>query len=140
MMGPQDNEDGVINTPRPSEDKCEDIQSPDEAQSEHGDSQLFEHVQPEDTPEDIPTPTVEEQYEPEAEQWPATFAQGIVTTNMEISPPPTPPSRAPNDHEWRFKKMTSPCEWIEDYRPGGYHPVHLGDVFKNGEYKILVGQ
>ncbi|KAI2615149.1 serine protein kinase [Hypoxylon sp. NC1633] len=56
---------------------------------------------------------------------------------METSPPPTPPSRAPDDHERRFKDMTTPCEWIEDYRPGGYHPVHLGDVFKNGQYKIL---
>ncbi|KAK9769112.1 putative Serine protein kinase [Seiridium cardinale] len=137
MTRPQDNEDRVINTPRPFEDKREDIQSPDEAQSEHEDSQLSEHVQPEDTPEDIPTSTVEEQYEPRAEQRPATFAQGILTTNLEISLPPTPSSRAPNDHEWRFKKMTSPCEWIEDYRPGGYHPVHLGDIFKDGEYKIL---
>ncbi|ORY71412.1 serine protein kinase [Pseudomassariella vexata] len=56
---------------------------------------------------------------------------------MQTSPPPTPPSSAPDDREWRFKKMTSPCEWIEDYQPGGYHPVHLGDVFKNGQYKIL---
>jgi serine/threonine protein kinase len=32
--------------------------------------------------------------------------------------------------------MTTPCEWIEDYRPGGYLPVHFGDLFKNGSYKV----
>ncbi|KAK0651099.1 serine protein kinase [Cercophora newfieldiana] len=53
------------------------------------------------------------------------------------TPPPTPPSRAPNNDEWRFKTITSPCEWIEDYRPGGYHPVHLGDIFDNGRYKVI---
>ncbi|PHH52900.1 Serine/threonine-protein kinase SKY1 [Ceratocystis fimbriata CBS 114723] len=33
--------------------------------------------------------------------------------------------------------MTTPCEWIEDYYPGNYHPVILGDVFKNGQYKVI---
>ncbi|KAL5345312.1 hypothetical protein ACLOAV_009682 [Pseudogymnoascus australis] len=47
---------------------------------------------------------------------------------MSSSPPPTPPSRPPNDDELRFKTITSPCEWAEDYHPGGFHPVHLGDV------------
>lgn len=56
---------------------------------------------------------------------------------MGTSPPPTPPSRAPTDDEWRFESITSPCEWIEDYRPGGYHPVHLGDDFHHGQYKII---
>ena len=27
-------------------------------------------------------------------------------------------------------------EEIAKYRPGGYHPVCLGDTFKNGRYKI----
>ena len=39
--------------------------------------------------------------------------------------------------EKRFKPITSPCEWVEDYRPGGYHPVVLGDVFNNGQYKDI---
>jgi len=56
---------------------------------------------------------------------------------MSASPPPTPPPRAPTNDEWRFESITSPCEWIEDYRPGGYHPVHLGDVFHDGQYKII---
>lgn len=25
----------------------------------------------------------------------------------------------------------------EGYRPGGYHPVHLGDTYENGRYKVL---
>jgi non-specific serine/threonine protein kinase len=56
---------------------------------------------------------------------------------MGSSPPSTPPSRAPKDDERRFKDITSPCEWIEDYYPGGYHPVHLGDVFNDGQYKVI---
>ncbi|OJI85942.1 hypothetical protein ASPTUDRAFT_114682 [Aspergillus tubingensis CBS 134.48] len=56
---------------------------------------------------------------------------------MSISPPPTPPSRAVTDDEWRFQTITLPCEWVEDYHPGGYHPVILGDVFKNGQYKVI---
>ncbi|KAI1423488.1 serine protein kinase [Xylaria sp. FL1777] len=51
--------------------------------------------------------------------------------------PPTPPSRSPTPREWRFTPITLPCEWIESYRPGGYHPVHFGDVFDNGRYKVI---
>ena len=28
-------------------------------------------------------------------------------------------------------------EYLLDYVPGGYHPVHLGDTFKNGRYEVL---
>ncbi|RAL13843.1 serine protein kinase [Aspergillus homomorphus CBS 101889] len=56
---------------------------------------------------------------------------------MSTSPPPTPPWRALADDERRFKPVTLPCEWAEDYRPGGYHPVVLGDVFNNGQYKVI---
>ncbi|KAN0066973.1 Protein kinase-like domain containing protein [Elaphomyces granulatus] len=54
---------------------------------------------------------------------------------MGTSPPPTPP-RMPEYDERRFKDITTHCEWIEDYHPGGYHPVHFGDVFKDGQYKV----
>ncbi|KAI1320142.1 serine protein kinase [Xylariaceae sp. FL0255] len=53
------------------------------------------------------------------------------------SPPPTPPSRAQSDDEHRFKMINTPCEWIEDYRPGGYHPVHLGDLFNYDHYQVI---
>ncbi|EGX95923.1 serine protein kinase, putative [Cordyceps militaris CM01] len=56
---------------------------------------------------------------------------------MSASPPPTPPSRPGLDKERRFKAINSPCEWIEDYRPGGYHPVLLGDLFNDGQYKVI---
>ncbi|RKL25237.1 hypothetical protein BFJ70_g12284 [Fusarium oxysporum] len=56
---------------------------------------------------------------------------------MSTSPPPTRPSRAPGDQERRFKDIRSPCEWIEYYRPGGFHPVHLGDLFNDGQFKVI---
>ncbi|TGJ78138.1 hypothetical protein E0Z10_g10627 [Xylaria hypoxylon] len=57
---------------------------------------------------------------------------------MSISPPPTPRvSGFIKDDERRFKEITSPCEWVEDYHPGGYHPIVLGDVFHNGQYKVI---
>ncbi|PSR82141.1 putative serine protein kinase [Coniella lustricola] len=56
---------------------------------------------------------------------------------MSTSRPPTPPQRAPIEEDWRFKELTAPCEWVEAYRPGGYHPVVLGDVFNDGQYKIV---
>ncbi|EEY19442.1 serine/threonine-protein kinase SKY1 [Verticillium alfalfae VaMs.102] len=56
---------------------------------------------------------------------------------MTASPPPTPPSGPVRDDELRFHSINSPCEWIEDYRPGGYHPVHLGDIFKDGQYQVI---
>ncbi|KAJ0158661.1 SRSF protein kinase 2 [Colletotrichum tanaceti] len=56
---------------------------------------------------------------------------------MSTSRPPTPPPRVPTADERRFKDITSPCEWVEDYRPGGYHPVHLGDVLGDGQYRVI---
>ncbi|KOS41617.1 hypothetical protein ACN38_g7531 [Penicillium nordicum] len=56
---------------------------------------------------------------------------------MGTSSPPTPPSsRALIYDERRFNTITLPCEWVEDYHPGGYHPVVLGDVF-NRQYKVI---
>ena len=28
-------------------------------------------------------------------------------------------------------------EPVEDYRPGGFHPVHFGDLLHHGRYKIV---
>jgi non-specific serine/threonine protein kinase len=52
------------------------------------------------------------------------------------SSPPTPPSTGVDDTR-RFNPITLPCEWVEDYRPGGYHPVIRGDFFNNGQYKVI---
>ncbi|GJJ15341.1 hypothetical protein Clacol_009617 [Clathrus columnatus] len=49
------------------------------------------------------------------------------------SPPPTP---NPEDGR-RLQSVGTPCEWPERYRPGGYHPVELGDKFKNGTYTVI---
>lgn len=64
----------------------------------------------------------------------ATLGQRNFIVAMGTSPP-TPPSI--RDGEQRFKTITLPCEWVEDYRPGGYHPVVLGDIFNNGQYKVI---
>lgn len=49
--------------------------------------------------------------------------------------PPT--HRLPqNRSQWRFRPLRAPTEWIEEYRPGGYHPVELGDVFVN-KYRVV---
>ena len=30
-----------------------------------------------------------------------------------------------------------PAEELEQYYPGGYHPIHLNDCLKDGQYEIL---
>jgi non-specific serine/threonine protein kinase len=52
-----------------------------------------------------------------------------------VSPPSTPLSESVG--EIRFKRVHGPFEWIEQYRPGGYHPVHLRDRFKNHRYEVI---
>lgn len=51
---------------------------------------------------------------------------------------PTPRMERPKtQREHRFELVQLPTEWIEAYRPGGYHPIHLGDLLAEGRYKIL---
>ncbi|KAL5338626.1 kinase-like domain-containing protein [Aspergillus crustosus] len=55
-----------------------------------------------------------------------------------MSRPPTPPADRPTSSaEWRFHPLPCPTEWIEDYRPGKYHPVHFGDTLKDARYRII---
>jgi serine/threonine protein kinase len=35
----------------------------------------------------------------------------------------------------RFDEISAATEWVEGYRPGGYHAVHFGDSF--GRYRVL---
>jgi hypothetical protein len=51
--------------------------------------------------------------------------------NVEISPPETPVKG-----KKRFQNLTTSAESIEDYLPGGLHPVHLKDTFKD-QYRII---
>ncbi|KAF4438057.1 CMGC SRPK kinase [Fusarium acutatum] len=48
------------------------------------------------------------------------------------SPPPTP-----TRGQQRFKNRISPCEFADQYYPGGFHPVHLDDIFNDGQYKVI---
>jgi len=50
-------------------------------------------------------------------------------------PQPIPPSGSVGEN--RFKPVLGPFEWIEEYRPGGYHPVHLHNRFKNDRYEVI---
>ncbi|KAK1728314.1 hypothetical protein CaCOL14_010205 [Colletotrichum acutatum] len=53
------------------------------------------------------------------------------------SPAATPPPKDPNsERNFRFHQSGTPCEWAESYRPGGFHPVHFGDIFE-GRYEII---
>ncbi|KAI8948600.1 serine/threonine-protein kinase SRPK3 [Xylaria longipes] len=49
---------------------------------------------------------------------------------------PTPPSEMPRLGNSRFMPMGTPCESVDSYRPGGFHPVHLGDVLHD-RYRII---
>lgn len=52
--------------------------------------------------------------------------------------PSTPSATLPKcENEWRFYDTGYPCEWAETYRPGGFHPVNLGDTFKDGQYRVI---
>ena len=39
--------------------------------------------------------------------------------------------------ENRFVTMMDPTEDIEEYRPGKYHPVHLGNLFCDAKYEVV---
>lgn len=42
-------------------------------------------------------------------------------------------SAKPSNH---YENVRSDTEWVENYRPGGFHPVCYDDVF-NARYRIL---
>ena len=37
---------------------------------------------------------------------------------------------------YQFIRVPGNTEWVEDYIWGGFHPVHLGDIFKK-RYRII---
>lgn len=50
---------------------------------------------------------------------------------------PCPTAEIPaNPEAPRFHTVHGAMESVEEYRPGGYHPVQLGDLF-NQRYKVL---
>jgi serine/threonine protein kinase len=57
---------------------------------------------------------------------------------MASSRPATPPTEPPQDPQlWRFEDVGATCEWAEEYCPGGFHPVNLGDTFHQGKYRVI---
>lgn len=71
------------------------------------------------------------------------FSQSLATSLCRTkpampSPPPTPFADIPSTkRKRRFHETSYPCEWTELYGPGGYHPIHLGDMFKDGQYRVI---
>ncbi|KAL2061510.1 hypothetical protein VTL71DRAFT_6887 [Oculimacula yallundae] len=54
------------------------------------------------------------------------------------SPPSTPCAGLPSDaSQHRFYPTGTATEWAEEYRPGRFHPVQFGDLFKDGRYKVI---
>ncbi|KAI3329013.1 serine/threonine-protein kinase SRPK3 [Xylariaceae sp. AK1471] len=53
-----------------------------------------------------------------------------------MSAPPTPPSEMPSYEDSRFIPMSTPCESADSYRPGGFHPVHFGDILHD-RYRVI---
>ncbi|KAI9823540.1 MAG: hypothetical protein M1826_007696 [Phylliscum demangeonii] len=57
--------------------------------------------------------------------------------SMSRSPPATPsPPCSGLQIKQMFETMMDPTEWIEDYHPGGFHPVRLDEVF-NDRYRVI---
>ncbi|KAI9747830.1 MAG: hypothetical protein M4579_007378, partial [Chaenotheca gracillima] len=56
---------------------------------------------------------------------------------MDSLPSNPVPSGPPKRSEWRFEVLGEPVEWVEDYRPGKFHPVNFEDVFKEGRYRVI---
>ncbi|KAH6637562.1 kinase-like domain-containing protein [Boeremia exigua] len=53
------------------------------------------------------------------------------------SSPGTPPSDPSSPDAWRFEDTYGDHEWVELYRPQGYHPVNIGDTFHDGRYRAI---
>lgn len=50
---------------------------------------------------------------------------------------PTPPADGVfSSNQGQIKETGVVCEWVELYRPGGYHPVHRDDTFSDGRYRV----
>lgn len=50
---------------------------------------------------------------------------------------PAVPSNSTGPSSVATSVLTEDEEDLEDYRPGGYHPINIGDEFSNGRYMIV---
>ncbi|KAI9728611.1 MAG: hypothetical protein M1828_002717 [Chrysothrix sp. TS-e1954] len=57
---------------------------------------------------------------------------------MTSSAPATPEEELRDDSKKRrYKMITLPTESVESYRPGGLHPIDIGDRLKGDQYRVL---
>ncbi|KAI5310032.1 serine/threonine protein kinase, CMGC group [Ascosphaera atra] len=59
------------------------------------------------------------------------------TVAAEHSPPRLPSTSSSSSSSAEEPEMTADEEDSEDYCKGGYHPVHVGETYKNGRYVVL---
>ena len=62
-----------------------------------------------------------------------------LSSSNAVTPPTLPPEELATElplppHSPSAHFNTEP---VEDYRPGGFHPVHFGDLLHHGQYKIV---
>ncbi len=66
---------------------------------------------------------------------PSAVSAALSAKPDDMSPPQ--PGRSPPAKR-RYRPLASDhVENIEEYRPGGFHPVHLGDVLHDKQYRIV---
>lgn len=59
---------------------------------------------------------------------------------ISLSPPPMDQkinSSLPSEGQGPAYALNEAVESLEDYGPGGYHPIHLGDTFSAGRYEVI---
>ena len=61
----------------------------------------------------------------------------MFTSTTHQHPPIEETSHPSGTTKRRFQEISAPTEWIEDYKPGGFHPLHIGDLLSDSRYKIL---
>lgn len=42
-----------------------------------------------------------------------------------------------DDEYQRFHNLSAPVENVQEYRPGGYHPLYLGDYLQSARFVVL---
>ena len=44
---------------------------------------------------------------------------------------------AMSNPEQIFHDINAPVEYVDEYKPGGYHPLRLGEYLRDGRYLVL---
>ena len=47
------------------------------------------------------------------------------------------PNSATSNLDQIFHDINAPVEYVEEYKPGGYHPIRLGEFLRDSRYVVL---